>query len=214
MQYLIHRLHSAVGENLTDTGVEVFEDALGFAQRVGHHDRHFTLFLIGAPPVVDLLHHLLLRLPAEHRQPEGALGDKDSAFYGLKRRGDAIALGLVVARRDPHFPLVLHPYLRRADDMSGRVKGKLHPVDRARFAVGDALDPGIVAQPVLDHRPGLVGAEVVFAPPTRMIGVSVGDERSFHGLPGVDIDIGLRAVDPFGGEFEEGHWEGSCRLND
>ncbi|MDV7392009.1 hypothetical protein RZS08_11665, partial [Arthrospira platensis SPKY1] len=66
-QHHIDRLDSAVGEDGPDALVEVLQQALSFAEGVGDQDGGLLLFFIRPPPIVDLLHHFRLRLPAEDR---------------------------------------------------------------------------------------------------------------------------------------------------
>jgi len=59
-----------------------------------------------------------------------------------------------------------------------------------------------MAKPVTDDRSCRFGAQIMLMPPSGVVGVPVSDKRSVDRAPGVNIDIGGRAVNPFVGEFE------------
>ena len=65
-----------------------------------------------------------------------------------------------------------------------------------------------IAEPMAHDGCAGVCAQVTFMPRARVVGVSVGDQRTVHGAPRVDIEITGGAVDAAICEGENLGWHG------
>jgi hypothetical protein len=85
----------------------------------------------GAPPGIDAVEQLRVRLPAVDRQAEGGLADKGIAAHRLEGRAGWIKIEFVIARHHPDLAAMFDPHLRRAQHMTGWMQRDLHAADIA-----------------------------------------------------------------------------------
>ena len=201
----VQRFDRAVAEDRADAGVQPMEDALGLAEGVAEQHAGFAAGDIGLPPVIDPGKNLRLGLPAVNRQAEGGFGDKGVATHRFEGRAGTIGFDLVVAGRHPDLALVFQAYLGRAQYMPGGMETQSHAVMHQPFTVGQGLQVDVLAQaPAQDTFAG-GGGQVVLIPGAGVVAVGVGDDRTFHWAPGVDIKITGRAVEAFGAGDDKIH---------
>jgi hypothetical protein len=79
--------------------------------------------------------------------------------------------------------------------MTGRVQGDLNTIYGEFFSEGGNLEASVRSKPSLQDLSGRLGRKNTATAPACMIGVSVSNDRFFHGLPGVHIKIPKRAID-------------------
>src|SRR5687767_2243697 len=107
----------------------------------------------------------------------------------FERLRKIVRFTFVVTGKYPYLTVAFHPDLRGPWNMSGRKKSKLYPIDGNRFSVGYGLDVVAQGKAVLDNRGRTLRAKVRRVSSSRMIGMSVGNDRPGHGLPGIQVDI-------------------------
>ena len=140
--------------------------------------------------------------PGEDRQAEGAFGDEAVAADRLEGFAEPVGGELVVARDHPDFAAALDADLGRAGNVAGGVERDRDAADPPPFSPADALGRDL-AQPVTDHRQRRVGCQVGAAAGPGVVGMAMGDQRPLHRPPGVDVEIGVGAVEPGFGQRQQ-----------
>jgi hypothetical protein len=80
--------------------------------------------------------------------------------------------------------------------MAGRMQRDRYAIDVEAFAIccGLQIDS---RQPRYEDPCTRLRGEVVRVTPARMVGMGMRDDRTVDGLPGIDIEIAGRALEPF-----------------
>ena len=131
----VERLDRAMADDRPDFGIEMSEDSLRFAEAVGQHDARAALLGILAPPAIDFAINFVLRPPMVDRQAERRFGNERIAAKRREGRAGPVGLELVVAGGDPDLAAKLHPYLRGAQYVAGRMQRDFHAVPIDGFAI-------------------------------------------------------------------------------
>jgi len=105
-----------------------------------------------------------------------------------------IRVELEVSRDDPDLAVMLHPDLRRAKNVTRWVKRDADAIVVDGFAVGQGVDYRVAAEPRLKNGASRFGTKVERRTNVGMIPVRVRDDRAFHRLPRVDVEVARRAV--------------------
>ena len=117
-------------------------------------------------------------LVAEHRQPEGGLGDEEVAAHELEGRRGRIGAALVVAGDHGAAAPMLDHHLGAAEDVAGRHQPHRHAAHADRLAVAQLLEAAGRLRP--EPRPhdgdGLRRRQHRAVAGPRMIGMAVGDD--------------------------------------
>ena len=113
---------------------------------------------------------------------------------GLEGRRDAVALELVVARRDPGLAVQRHPNLRRAQHVARGMKRNLDPVAGQDFAVSRSLDRD-VAEALAQNRGRVAMADVDFRAEAGVVGMGMGDDGARNRPPGIDVKVARGAIE-------------------
>src|SRR5205807_8602026 len=132
------------------------------------------------------------------------LGDERVAANRLERRARRIGRALVIPGDDPDLSAPLEPHLRRAEDVSGRMKRDPHAAEIDPLAERHRLNRGVgktAPQKGLAWR----RTEVRLGPRMGMIAVRVRDDRASDRLPGIDEEIAYRAIQAAWGIGDEWH---------
>ena len=124
-------------------------------------------------------------------------------LYVLKRRACSIGRQLVVAGNNPDLAFVLDTYLRRPEDMSGRMKRDANAVDLRHRAVRLSFDLRLRVESNAGDRLTFFCYKIILRTAVGVIGMSVGDNSPIHGKPGINIKIALLTVQAAFGERDE-----------
>lgn len=87
--------------------------------------------------------------------------------------------------------------------MAGGMKRHQSVADLPNFAEFNGFY-GNFSQPVLHDRRTGIGAHVAAMARAGVVGMAVGDQRTVHGAPRVDVEIARRAVDAAIGKGKNG----------
>ena len=190
----VDRLDRAVTDDRSERWVDMGDEPLRLAERIGEDNAGAPSGDVLAPPRVDGGENVRLRAPAVDRQAEGRFGDEGVAAQRLEGWRNAVALELVVARGDPCLALRRHPNLRRAEHVARRMKRKLDSVARQDLAVSRRLDRD-VAQALAQDRGGVAMADINIRAEARVVGMRVGDDGARNRAPGIDVKIARGAIE-------------------
>ena len=153
---------------------------------------------------------------AEHRQPEGRLGDEDVAGHRLEGGAGRVRRALVVARRDDAQAAALHRDLRRPEHMPGRMErdAVTSPI-RTGSPKAAASRAAASSSPEAERHDveRLARGKHRAVPAGRMIGMGVRHQRPRHRAHRVDVEIrraGSRGP-PAGGRADRRHACRRCR---
>ena len=191
----VDRLDRAVTDNRSERWVEMGDEPLRLAERIGEENARAPGRDVLAPPGVDRGENVGLRAPAVDRQAEGRLGDEGVTADRLEGGRNAVALELVVARGDPDLALRGDANLRGTQHMAGGMKRNLDPVARQDLAVRRRLDRDI-AQTLAQDRRRVAMADINLRAEARVIGMRMGDDGARDGAPGIDVKIARGAIEP------------------
>src|SRR5262245_3907142 len=97
--------------------------------------------------------------------------------------------------------------LRRAEDVSSRVKRDANAVDRGRLSPINRGDTCVGSEARAQNALALARREVLSHAPARMVTVCMGDDRARDRLPGVDVEVAGLAVQAAIDEGEQRHVE-------
>src|SRR5579863_1397006 len=186
------------------------QNALRLAKSIGLHHAGAAIRRVVAPPAVDFGENLRLRPPTINRQAESRFRDETIATHRLEGLACPIRLKLVVARRDPDLAPIFDAYLRRPQNMSGRMERDFHAVPFDRFPVANGFNPNFAESPTQDWR-AVVVAKIDGAAEARVIGMAVGDDRPFDGAPRIDKKIAGRAIKPLRARDDQVHGRSVAR---
>ena len=198
----VDRLDRAVTDDRSERWVEMSDEPLRLAERIGEENARATGGDVLAPPGVDRGERLSLRAPAIDRQAEGRFGDEGVTADRLEGRRNAVALELVVARGDPNLALRGDANLRGTQHMAGGMKRKLDPVARQDLAIRRRLDRD-VAQALAQDRRRVAMADIDLRAEARVIGMRMGDDGARNRAPGIDVKIARGAIEPAVGGSDE-----------
>jgi hypothetical protein len=94
---------------------------------------------------------------------------------------------------------MLYSDLRRSTDMASRMEGDRHAVDLKSLLIiiGVEFIALISRKPMFNQFSTIGGSVVDLMPSPQVIPMSMGNDRLFHGLPRVQVEFALGAIDPF-----------------
>lgn len=136
---------------------------------------------------------------------ESGLADEQVTRDWFEGGASAVGLGFIVAGDHGNLAAMFDTNLSRAENMAGGMEGNRYAVVVYLFAVRHGTDLGIGWHPVLENTETFAGGEVMAMAGAGVIGMSVGDDGSVDGLPGVDVKIAWRAVETSVSEFQ--NWD-------
>jgi hypothetical protein len=141
---------------------------------------------------------------AEHRQPEGRLGDEKIASDDLEAGAGGVGAALVVAGDDRAGAGMVQMDLRAAEDVASGVEREAGVTDGEGFAVSGRLagaDARLAIAAGHDAQCFGCGEDVAVAG-AGVVGMAMGDDRAGDGVRGVDIGVGRCAVEALRAHFE------------
>lgn len=109
-------------------------------------------------------------------------------------------MALVIAGYDPHPVGIFDPDLGRSEDVAGRVQRHGGGTERHPYAVFCGRQFPVSSKPQLcDWHTGTC-ENIPGTPMAQMICVSMGDDGVLDWLPGIDVKIARRAIEPIRGD--------------
>jgi hypothetical protein len=159
----------------------------------------------------------------KYRQSKGRFCDEDIAGFDF-REGGAGWIGCGVCSRPTRTmlddALCSTSDLRRAENMPGRQRRDIHPVDRNCFAILDGLRGARMGLAHPDGHDGqrLGGCQHMGVAWARMVRMPMGDDRSLDAADRVDVEIPRRAIKALrrgveqGFGFQRAHEEGCSAI--
>ena len=180
---------------------EFGQQSLRLAECIAVQHGGFAARRAPPPPVDDAGNHLGGVGPAVDRKGKGRLRQETVASQRYERGAGRIRLPLVVAGHDPATAVHLDAYLRRAQDVPGRMQRHACPPQDELLAVAVRIDGAFAEPPAQQLEPigGRVAAAVARA---RMVAVCVREHGRADRLQRIDEEVAGRAVQPLGTKFD------------
>lgn len=85
--------------------------------------------------------------------------------------------------------------------MACRMKGEINSIDTKRLAIGKCLYVAFKQKTVFDHRHCSNCTQIMLMASVGMIGMTMADNRLVYRFPGIQINIGLFAIDALIGKL-------------
>ena len=93
---------------------------------------------------------------------------------------------------------MLDAYLRGPEDVTRGMERHAHAVHVHRLAPVDGADVLRGAKTRAQYRLAFARAEISLRAPPRVITVAMRDDRAFHGLPRVDVEVAVGTIQALG----------------
>lgn len=140
--------------------------------------------------------------PAINRQAESALRKHGPGPDRFPRLGCGVQMRFVISRHQKDKPPIRYPYLRRTQDVPGRMQAHLNFANGDLLSPGQGLDRNFSQAASQEGRAGFA-TQVGLTAPAGMIAMGMRNDGSRYGPYRINIKVSCWHVEAlFGGAYE------------